>query len=62
MLCSVCKKNEAKVHLIQIIGDKQVKVDLCDQCAKEKGVDDSGGVSFADLLHELGKSNKRSTD
>ena len=53
MLCSLCKKNEAKVHLTQIIHDKVKKVDLCEQCAKEKVLDNGSMISLADLLRTL---------
>jgi protein arginine kinase activator len=58
MLCCVCKAKEAKVHLTQIIGDKMHKVDLCEDCAKEKGVNDPAGFSLADLLLGLGASQE----
>lgn len=58
MLCCVCKEREAKVHLTQIVGDKMQKVDLCDQCAKQKGVNDPTGFSLADLLLGLGASQE----
>ncbi len=48
MLCNVCKQNEAKVHLTKIVGDKMQKVDLCEACSKDKGVDDP--TSYSDLL------------
>src|SRR5213075_1843538 len=54
MLCCICKEKEAKVHLTQIVNDKMQKVDLCEQCAKEKGVNDPAGFSLADLLLGLG--------
>ncbi len=38
MQCSVCKEKPATVHLTQIVGDKMQKVDLCEDCAKKKGV------------------------
>lgn len=50
MLCNVCKQNEAKVHLTKIVGDKMQKVDLCEDCSKEKGVDDPTSYSLADVL------------
>ncbi|MFA6543657.1 MAG: UvrB/UvrC motif-containing protein [Limisphaerales bacterium] len=50
MLCNVCKQNEAKVHLTKIVGDKMQKVDLCEDCSKEKGVDDPTSYSLADTL------------
>ncbi len=58
MLCCICKEKEAKVHLTQIVHDKMQKVDLCEQCAKEKGVNDPAGFSLADLLLGLGASQE----
>src|SRR3989338_8713486 len=54
MLCDVCKEAEATVHLTQVINGKVQKVDLCEACAKEKGVSDPAGFSLADLLLGLG--------
>jgi protein arginine kinase activator len=53
-----CKQNPAKVHLTQIVGDKMQKVDLCEDCAKQKGVNDPAGFSLADLLLGLGASQE----
>jgi protein arginine kinase activator len=58
MQCCVCKEKEAKVHLTQIVGDKMQKVDLCEECAKQKGVNDPAGFSLADLLLGLGASQE----
>ncbi len=58
MLCSICKEREATVHLTQIAGDKMQKVDLCEECAKTKGVNDPTGFSLADLLLGLGASQE----
>jgi protein arginine kinase activator len=58
MLCCVCKQNEATVHLTQIANDKVQKVDLCEACAKEKGVNDPTGFSLADLLLGLGSGQE----
>ncbi len=54
MLCDICKKAEATVHLTQIVDGKMLKVDLCESCAKEKGVQEAAGFSLANLLVELG--------
>ena len=54
MLCCVCKEKEATVHLTQIAADKMQKADLCEECAKQKGVNDPAGHSLADLLLGLG--------
>src|SRR6185369_1395016 len=58
MLCCICKEKEATVHLTQIAGDKMQKVDLCEECAKTKGVTDPTGFSLADLLLGLGASQE----
>jgi protein arginine kinase activator len=58
MLCCVCKEKPATVHLTQIAGDKVQKVDLCEECAKQKGVNDPAGFSLADLLLGLGASQE----
>ena len=58
MLCCICKEREATVHLTQIAGDKMQKVDLCEECAKTKGVNDPTGFSLADLLLGLAASQE----
>jgi protein arginine kinase activator len=58
MLCDLCKKNVATVHLTQMIEGKTKKVDLCEACSKEKGVDDPTGFSLADLLLGLGAAQE----
>lgn len=51
MLCNVCKKNEARVHLSQIAEGKTTRVDLCEFCAKERGFDEASLVS--DLINKI---------
>jgi protein arginine kinase activator len=58
MLCNVCKKKEATVHLTQIIEDKMQQIDLCEECSKAKGVTDPTGFSLADLLLGLGAAQE----
>lgn len=57
MLCSICKEKNATVHLTDIKGDKIQKVDLCEECAKSKGVNDST-FAIADMLLGLGASQE----
>lgn len=54
MLCCICKEREARVFLTNIVGDKIQKVDLCEECAKQKGYEDGGAFSPADVLLGLG--------
>jgi len=58
MLCMICKQNAAQVHLTQIVDDKIKKVDLCEECAKHKGISDAPGFAIADLLLGLGASQE----
>ena len=60
MLCSICKEKPATVHLTQIVGDKMQKLDLCEDCAKTKGVNDPTGFSPGGrgLLLGLGASQE----
>jgi protein arginine kinase activator len=58
MLCCQCNQNEATVHLTEVVGDKVKKVDLCEGCAKAKGVSDPAGFALADLLLGLGVSQQ----
>jgi len=58
MQCSICKEKPATVHLTQIVGDKMQKLDLCEDCAKAKGVNDPTGFALADLMLGLGASQE----
>jgi protein arginine kinase activator len=54
----ICKQNAAQVHLTQIVEDKIKKVDLCEDCAKHKGVNDPAGFAITDLLLGLGAAQE----
>jgi protein arginine kinase activator len=58
MQCSICKERPATVHLTQIVGEKMQKLDLCEECAKAKGVNDPAGFALADLMLGLGASQE----
>lgn len=58
MLCDICKQNVATVHLTQMVEGKTKKVDLCEGCSKDKGIDDPTGFSLADLLLGLGAAQE----
>jgi len=56
MLCMICKQKPAQVHLTEIgEGDKMKKVDLCEECAKHKGINDTAGYAIAGLFLGLGE-------
>ena len=60
MKCQFCTET-ATVHLTQIVAGKMEKIDLCERCAKEKGVADPAGFSLADMLLGLGAAEQIKT-
>ena len=60
MQCSICKEKPATVHFTQIVGEKMQKLDLCEECAKAKGINDPTSFSLADadVLFGLGASQE----
>lgn len=52
--CDLCP-NKASVYFTQIIDGKMQKVNLCEKCAREKGVTDPTGFALADLLFGIGQ-------
>ncbi|MEO5753504.1 MAG: UvrB/UvrC motif-containing protein [Chthoniobacterales bacterium] len=58
MLCDVCKCNDASVFLTEIAEGKMQKVNLCEACSKEKGVQDPKGFALADLLLGIGAAEE----
>jgi len=53
MLCDICGKREATVHLTEIINDQITKLHLCEECAKKKGAEMEEHFGLADLLAGL---------
>lgn len=53
MLCDVCNKREAMVHLTEIINEKVTKLHLCEECAREKGEEMETHFGLTDLLSGL---------
>ena len=46
------------MHLTEIVNGQMKKIDLCEECAKDKGVTDPQGFALADLLLGLGASSE----
>jgi len=53
MLCDICGKNPATVHLTEIIDDQITELHLCEKCAREKSVQMEQQFGLADLLAGL---------
>jgi protein arginine kinase activator len=53
MQCDICGKNEATVHLTEIVNDVVTKLHLCENCAREKGSEMEEHFGLSDLLSGL---------
>lgn len=53
MLCDLCGKIKATVHLTEVINDQVTKLNLCEVCAKKKGAEMEQHFGIADLLQGL---------
>ncbi len=53
MLCDICHKNEATVHLTEIIDNQITELHLCEECARQKGAQMEQHFGLADLLAGL---------
>lgn len=63
MQCEKCQSQEATVHYTEIIEKKSIKINLCEKCAQEKGLDIDAEFSIGDFLGGLtGENNKKGLD
>lgn len=53
MLCDICNKNQATVHLTEIINDQMSELHLCEECASKKSMQMEQQFGLADLLAGL---------
>lgn len=53
MLCDICGKNEATVHLTEIVDNNMTKLHLCEECARKKGAEMEEHFGLSDLLAGL---------
>jgi protein arginine kinase activator len=62
MKCDVCAAKTASVFLTQIVKGDMQKINLCESCAKEKGVTDPTGFQLADMLLGFGAGARVETN
>jgi len=53
MLCDLCNKNPATVHLTEIIDDQMSELHLCEECARQKSALMEQQFGLSDLLAGL---------
>lgn len=61
MLCNVCGKNPATVHLTEIIDSQMNELHLCEECAHQKSAQMEQQFGLSDLLAGLADFEKTST-
>ncbi len=62
MVCDICGKNQATVHLTEIINDQITELHLCEQCAQEKSQEMEQQFGLSDLLAGMVEFDKPSLD
>jgi len=58
MLCDICGKNQATVHLTEIINEQMNELHLCEQCAQTKSQEMEQQFGLSDLLAGMVESGK----
>lgn len=58
MVCDLCSKNQATVHLTEIIDDQMSELHLCEECARKKSLQMEQQFGLADLLAGLAEFAK----
>lgn len=58
MLCDICGKNPATVHLTEIINDQMDELHLCEECARQKSTQMEQQFGLSDLLAGLAEFEK----
>jgi protein arginine kinase activator len=54
MKCECCHNTEATIHLTQVIEGEVKKLNLCQACAQDNGIDLNSPISITDVLLGLG--------
>ena len=62
MLCDICGKNPATVHLTEIIDEQMSELHLCEECARQKSEQMEQQFGLSDLLAGLAEFEKPSKD
>ncbi len=50
MVCDICGKNQATVHLTEIVDDQMTELHLCEECARQKSEQMEQQFGLSDLL------------
>jgi protein arginine kinase activator len=62
MLCDICSKNPATVHLTEIIDNQMNELHLCEECAHKKSQQMEQQFGLSDLLAGMAEFSKAPKD
>lgn len=62
MLCDICGKNQATVHLTEIVDEQMNELHLCEECARQKSMQMEQQFGLSDLLAGLADFEKPAKD
>lgn len=62
MLCDICGKNPATVHLTEIVDEQMNELHLCEECARQKSAQMEQQFGLSDLLAGLAEFEKPAVD
>ncbi|MAS98791.1 MAG: UvrB/UvrC motif-containing protein [Pontiellaceae bacterium] len=55
MKCEFCNKNNATIHLTQVVNGSMKKLNICQPCAEKNGIDLNSPISITDVLMGIDK-------
>ena len=61
MVCDVCGKKKATVHLTEIVDEQMSEMHLCEECARQKSSQMEQQFGLADLLAGLSADTSKTT-
>ena len=53
MQCQICQKNEATIHLTEIVEGLRSEMHICERCAQEQGIAVKSQIPLNELLSGL---------
>ncbi len=55
MICTICNKNEATIHIQEIVNSQKKSLHICQECASKKNAASSllNGLNLADILYNI---------
>ena len=53
MLCDICKKNEATIHIKEMHNNEWTSINICAECAKKKDLEAHAGMDEEEITKML---------